>query len=74
MSLIFNNGGREMITEQMENREGFGAKKFFCINVYDKNLSVSWMKHQDKVTLKDFFEKYDVDIYELDDDETIYKI
>ena len=32
------------------------------------------MKHQDKVTLKDFFEKYDVDIYELDDDETIYKI
>ena len=58
----------------MENREGFGAEKFFCINVYDKNLSVEWMKHQNKVTLKDFFEKYDVEIYELDDDETIYKI
>ena len=62
------------MSKKIENREGFGAHKFFCINVYDKNLSVEWMKHQEKVTLKDFFKKYRVDIYELDDDETIYKI
>jgi|6_EtaG_2_1085325.scaffolds.fasta_scaffold87168_2 hypothetical protein len=49
-------------------------KKIFVIYVNDNHLSVEWIKQQDKVTLKEFFEKYHVEIVELEEDETIYKI
>ena len=45
----------------------------FVINVFDDNLSLSYFK-QSNQTVKDFFKMYNVEIRELDENETIYTV
>ena len=45
----------------------------FVINVFDDNLSLSYFK-QSNQTVEDFFKMYNVEIRELDENETIYTV
>ena len=45
----------------------------FVINVFDYNLSLSYFK-QSNQTVEDFFKMYNVEIRELDENETIYTV
>jgi len=46
--------------------------KRFVIDCYGNNWSLNWLK-QSNVTLKDFFEMYDVTITEMGEEEVIYQ-
>jgi len=43
--------------------------KKFIIYSYDDNLSIEWIVQQDRVSLKKFFNNYDVEIVEDDEEE-----
>ena len=45
----------------------------FVIDVFDDSLSLSYFK-QSNQTIEDFFKMYNVEIRELDENETIYKV
>jgi len=42
--------------------------KKFIIYAYDDNFSIGWIIKQDQVTLKEFFENYDVEIVEAEEE------
>lgn len=46
--------------------------KRFVIDCYGDTWSLNWLK-QSNVTLKDFFEMYDVKITEMHEEEVIYR-
>jgi len=45
----------------------------FVINVFDDNLSLNYFK-QSNQTVEDFFKMYNVEIRELNENETIYTV
>ena len=45
----------------------------FVIDVFDDNLSLSYFK-QSNQTIEDFFKMYNVEIRELNENETIYTV
>ena len=46
--------------------------KRFVIDCYGDNWSLNWLKQSD-VSLKDFFEMYDVKITEMHEEEVVYR-